>query len=90
MAENPEQSKDGLVRKHTKVDPGELKFVVVEMEDQTAGGWYREIDETQIEVLSRAQRERVPVENTDAEATAREKIAQMVGRFGEFLTGKRH
>jgi hypothetical protein len=57
---------------------GELKFVEVQIENETGGGWYREIDASEIEVLSRARLERVPLEDTDPEQTARKKIAEMI------------
>jgi hypothetical protein len=58
----------------------DLKFVAVELGEETAGGWYRELPDAQIEVLSRAQLERVPLVEADAERTAREKIAEILTR----------
>jgi hypothetical protein len=90
MAENREQSTEDVTREHAPAQAAELKYVAVEVDDQTVGGWYREIDATEIEVLSRAQLERVPVEDMDAEMTARGKIAQSVERFGSLFSGKTH
>ena len=58
----------------------DLKFVAVNLGEETAGGWYRELPDAQIEVLSRAQLERVPLVDADAETTAREKITEILGR----------
>ncbi|HEU4652558.1 MAG TPA: hypothetical protein VFS47_01145 [Steroidobacteraceae bacterium] len=63
---------------HSNDHSGELKFVEVQIENETGGGWYREIDASEIEVLSRARLERVPLEDTDPETTARKKIAEMI------------
>ncbi|HEU4600665.1 MAG TPA: hypothetical protein VFS24_01795 [Steroidobacteraceae bacterium] len=64
---------------HSDDHSGELKFVEVQIENETGGGWYREIDASEIEVLSRARLERVPLEDTtDPAATARKKIAEMI------------
>ena len=60
---------------------GDLEFVSVELQDQAAGGWYRMLDATQIEVLSRAQLERVPLNDPDkAEEVAREKIVEIISQ----------
>jgi hypothetical protein len=58
----------------------DLKFVAVDLGEETAGGWYRELPDAQIEVLSRAQLERVPLVECDAETTAREKITEILTR----------
>ena len=58
----------------------DLKFVAVDLGDMTAGGWYRELPDAQIEVLSRAQLERVPLAEADAETTARETITEILNR----------
>ena len=58
----------------------ELKFVAVELGEEFAGGWYRELPDAHIEVLSRAQLERVPLVDADAESTAREKIVEILSR----------
>jgi hypothetical protein len=61
----------------------------VNTDDESGGGWYRELDETQIEVLTRAHLERVEVEATeDPESTAREKIAEMMSRPRPSSSGK--
>ena len=59
---------------------GDLKFVAVNLGEETAGGWYRELPDAHIEVLSRAQLERVPLEEADAETKARETITEILGR----------
>jgi hypothetical protein len=65
----------------TGIDSNELKFLQVSTQEETGGGWYRELDDTQIEVLTRARLERVDVEiDSNAESTAREKIAEMMCR----------
>jgi len=58
--------------------PSALRFVAVEVNEQPAGGWYREIND-EIEILSRAQLERVSLSNeSNAEQTARERIAEII------------
>jgi hypothetical protein len=59
---------------------GDLKFVAVDLGEEPGGGWYRELPDAQVEIMSRAQLERVPLENADAETTAKEKIAEMLAR----------
>lgn len=61
-------------------DGRDLKFVAIDLGEETAGGWYRELPNAEIEVMSRAQLQRVPVTEADAETIAREKIAEIVGR----------
>lgn len=58
----------------------DLKFVAIDIGEKMAGGWYRELPDARIEVLSRAQLERVQLTEADAETTAREKITEMVTR----------
>jgi hypothetical protein len=61
----------------------DLKFVAVNLGERMAGGWYRELPDAQIEVLSRAQLERVQLTEADAETTAREKITEIVTRHSQ-------
>jgi hypothetical protein len=58
----------------------DLKFVAVDLGEGKAGGWYRELPDAQIEVLSRAQLERVPLAEADAETIARVKITEILKR----------
>jgi hypothetical protein len=58
----------------------DLKFLTVSLGEETAGGWYRELPGAQIEVLSVAPLERVPLDETDAESKARETITEILGR----------
>lgn len=59
----------------------ELKFVPLDEEDaQSAGGWYRELPDEQIEVLSRAHLQRVPLDRADPEQKAKQTIAAILGR----------
>lgn len=76
-AEEPDENPPALDAYTSDTD---LKFVVVDLGEETAGGWYRELPDAQIEVLSRAQLERVPLAEADAETTAREKITEILNR----------
>jgi hypothetical protein len=58
----------------------DLQFVRVYDGETPAGGWYRELPGDEIEVLSRAQLERVPLDHSDPEDKAREKIAEILKR----------
>jgi hypothetical protein len=60
----------------------DLKFVPVDDGELLAGGWYRELPGAEIEVLSRAHLERVPLDDSDPEEKARETIAKMIKRVG--------
>ena len=64
-----------------QIRDSDLKFVKVDLGEETAGGWYRELPDAQIEVLSRAHLERVPLIQADAETVAREKITEIVTRL---------
>ena len=73
------------------VETGELKFLSVHTDSETGGGWYRELDDRQIEVLSRAKLERVHVESSrDAETTARGKIVEMMSKPRDGMNDKAH
>jgi hypothetical protein len=75
----------------SNADTRQLKYLQVQTEDETGGGWYRQIDEAEIEVLSRAQLERVHVDSQrDAESAARGKIAEMIGRPRDPVSDKAH
>jgi len=70
---------------------GELKFLQVHTQDESGGGWYRELDDSQIEVLTRAHLERVQVGKTDnAETAARGKIAELMSKRRESPNEKAH
>jgi hypothetical protein len=60
----------------------DLRFVPIDDGELRAGGWYRELPGAQIEVLSRAHLERVPLDDSDPEEKAREIIAKMIKRVG--------
>lgn len=78
-------------RTEQAAEAGELKFLQVDTGDESGGGWYRELDETQIEVLTRASLERVAVETSaDAESTARGKIAEIISRPRVSWSDKAH
>jgi len=75
----------------TRFDSSELKFLQVNTHDETGGGWYRELDDTQIEVLTRARLERVEVGSSgDAESAARGKIAEMMDRSRDTSSDTSH
>jgi hypothetical protein len=58
----------------------DLKFVPLTVDDELGGGWYRELPDAQIEVMSRAQLERVPLDNAEPEEKARTIVEQMLKR----------
>jgi hypothetical protein len=58
----------------------DLKFVLVDIDDLHTGGWYRELPDHRIEVMSRARLERVPLKDADPEEKAREVVATIVRR----------
>jgi hypothetical protein len=58
----------------------DLKFVPIGMGAQRAGGWYRELPDDQLEVMSRGQLERVPLENADPEEKAKSVVRDMLQR----------
>jgi hypothetical protein len=45
-----------------------------------AGGWYRELPDHRIEVMSRGHLEQVPLKDADPEEKAREVVATIVQR----------
>lgn len=49
----------------------DLKFVGVGVGKNASGGWYRELPNRQIEVMSRGQLKRVPLGNSDPEEKAK-------------------
>lgn len=56
----------------------DLKFIPTIVNDEPAGGWYRELPDGQIEVMTRAQLECVSIEDGDPEAKARETVEKMI------------
>lgn len=75
-----QNQEDGSSAADAQRSEADLKFLAVSLGEETAGGWYRELPGAQIEVLSRAQLERVPLDETDAESKARETITEILGR----------
>jgi hypothetical protein len=81
----------GSTADRESAEPSELKFLLVHTESEIGGGWYRELDDTQIEVLTRAKLERVHVESSrDAETTARGKIVEMMSKPRDAMNDKAH
>lgn len=61
-------------------DPFELKFVPIDSDDAAGGGWYRELPDGQLEIMARAQLERVPVDETGPESQARAVVEKLIKR----------
>jgi hypothetical protein len=75
---NPRR-KDDLAATQT-VAPYDLKFVPIVTGKRRAGGWYRELPDHQLEVMSRGQLERVPLENEDPEEKAKSVVRDILRR----------
>lgn len=58
----------------------DLKFVPIGKGSRRAGGWYRELPDDQLEVMSRGHLERVPLENGDPEEKAKSVVRDMLRR----------
>jgi hypothetical protein len=58
----------------------ELKSVYVDLREQVAGGWYRELPNAEIEIMSRAQLERIPLGKRTPKPSLATKIAEIVSR----------
>ena len=56
----------------------DLKFVPVGVGKRSAGGWYRELPHDEIEVMSRGQLKRVPLEHEDPEEKAKAVVRDIV------------
>lgn len=61
-------------------DAYDLKFVPIGNGARRAGGWYRELPNDQLEVMSRGHLERVPLENADPEEKAKSVVRDMLRR----------
>lgn len=61
-------------------DAYDLKFVPIGNGPRRAGGWYRELPNDQLEVMSRGHLERVPLENADPEEKAKSVVRDMLRR----------
>jgi hypothetical protein len=61
-------------------DPYDLKFVPIGRGKSTAGGWYRELPDHQIEVMSRGHLERVALEDAQPEEKAKAVVKNMLKR----------
>jgi hypothetical protein len=57
----------------------DLKFVPVD-DECSDGGWYRELPDSRIEVMSHARLERVALGETEPEDKAREIVSQIAAR----------
>lgn len=58
----------------------DLKFVPVGVGKRSAGGWYRQLPDDEIEVMSRGQLKRVPLEHEDPEEKAKAVVREIVRR----------
>ena len=73
----------GTRRTNAKADsagPYDLKFVPIGSGKRRAGGWYRELPDHQLEVMTRGHLERVPLENADPEEKAKAVVKDMLRR----------
>lgn len=60
--------------------PSDLKFVPIGKGKHRAGGWYRELPDGQIEVMSRGHLEHVPLEDADPEEKAKAVVKNILRR----------
>ena len=58
----------------------DLKFVPIGHGSHRAGGWYRELPDDQLEVMSRGHLERVPLDNADPKEKAKSVMRNMLRR----------
>lgn len=58
----------------------DLKFVPVGVGSRSAGGWYRELPDDEIEVMSRGELKRVALEHEDPEEKAKSVVREIVRR----------
>ena len=65
------------VESHASYD---LKFVPIGSGKRRAGGWYRELPDRQLEVMSRGRLERVPLDDADPESKAKDVLRNMLRR----------
>ena len=56
----------------------DLKFIPTHINDEPGGGWYRELPDGQIEVMTRSQLECVPIEDSDPETMARLVVERLI------------
>jgi hypothetical protein len=56
----------------------DLKFVPTNVDDKPCGGWYRELPDGHIEVMSRAQLECVPLHDGDPDEQARVVVERLI------------
>jgi hypothetical protein len=75
------------VHRHAKRPTGgdqgsvyDLKFVPIGIGKHAAGGWYRELPDDQIEVMSRGQLERVSLDHKDPEEKAKSVVRGILRR----------
>ena len=58
----------------------DLKYVPISEGEQRSGGWYRELPGDEIEVMSRGQLERVPLNHTSPEKKAKSVVRAILKR----------
>lgn len=58
----------------------DLKYVPIRDGDQRSGGWYRELPGDEIEVMSRGQLERVPLNHAPPEKKAKSVVRAIMKR----------
>lgn len=78
--ESPEQEDGSAVssRSGSSTSPEGYDLRFVWLEQNRAGGWYREFPDATIEVMSHAQLQHVPLGGADPEQKAREIVAEIV------------
>ena len=58
----------------------DLKYVPIRDGEEPAGGWYRELPGDEIEVMSRGQLERVPLNDSTPEKKAKSVVREILKR----------
>ena len=56
----------------------DLKYVPIREGDERSGGWYRELPGDEIEVMSRGQLERVPLNHSTPEKKAKSVVRKIL------------
>lgn len=71
------EHRSGTSRRGSAYD---LKYVPIRDGEERSGGWYRELPGDEIEVMSRGQLERVPLNHTSPEKKAKSVVRAILKR----------
>jgi hypothetical protein len=82
-----QNKEDGSSAADAQRSEADLKFLAVSLGEETAGGWYRELPDAQIEVLSRAQLERVSLDAAEVRVVGRVAVPSELEPFPIFRSG---